>query len=513
MKTPAFFLLAALAGCAQVATQPVAPPAREDATQLTARHFDSIRESPPRLGAFLREMPKGADLHNHLSGAIWAEDFLEWAVQDGDCVDRATSKLVAPPCDAAQGRPAAAEALRDHKLYRQIVDAWSMRDFIATSGDSGHDHFFDSFDKFHLVSMAHRGDMLARAAHQAAQDNVLYLELMDTLADAPIRELVKNLSWDGDLARAHAQLQPGMATVLSKAKDELDSARRRMREDLHCDTAQADAGCEVQVRYLYQVLRGFPPALVFTQLLTGFELAGSDPRVVGLNMVMPEDGRISMRDYRLQMAMLDYLHGQFPDVAVSLHAGELSPTMVPPDGLRFHIRAAIEQGHARRIGHGVDVMHEDDPHGLLREMAARHVLVEICPTSNRSILGIAGADHPLPTYLAAHVPLAIATDDEGVSRSNLSREFAIAASSWDLSYATLKTMARNSLEYAFVAGSSLWVAPDKYEPAGACADEAPGAQTPGARCAKFLAGSEKARLQWKLEAQFRQFENAIAAGR
>ena len=57
------------------------------------------------------------------------------------------------------------------------------------------------------------------------------------------------------------------------------------------------------------------------------------------------------------------------------------------------------------------------------------MLVEICPTSNRNILGITGADHPLPAYLAAHVPLAIATDDEGVSRSDLTREFALAASS------------------------------------------------------------------------------------
>jgi hypothetical protein len=512
MKTSAFVLAAALAGCAQVATQP-STPAPDDAAHITARYFDSIRESPPQLGAFLRAMPKGADLHNHLSGAIWAEDFLEWAARDGDCVDRATSKLIAPPCDAAQGRPPVAAAFRDDRLYRQLVDAWSMRDFVAASGESGHDHFFDTFGRFHLVSSAHRGDMLARAAHQAAQDNVLYLELMDTLADSPIRGLVKNVSWDGDFAHAHEQLQPGMATVLATAKDELDAARRRMREDLRCDSAQADAGCKVEVRYLYQVLRGLAPAQVFAQLLTGFELASSDPRVVGLNMVMPEDGRVSMRDYRLQMAMLDYLHGRFPDVAISLHAGELSPTMVPPDGLRFHIRAAIEQGHARRIGHGVDVMHEDDPHGLLREMAAGHVLVEICPTSNRSILGIGGADHPLPVYLAAGVPLAIATDDEGVSRSNLSREFAIAAGSWNLSYATLKTMARNSLEYAFVAGPSLWVAPDKHEPVGACAHEAAGAQTPGARCAKFLAGSEKARLQWQLEGEFRRFEDAVAAGR
>lgn len=65
--------------------------------------------------------------------------------------------------------------------------------------------------------------------------------------------------------------------------------------------------------------------------------------------------------------------------------------------VRLPIRTSIGQGHAQHIGHGVDIMHEDRPRELLREMARRHVPVEICPTSNRSLRGI---DHPLPIYLA-----------------------------------------------------------------------------------------------------------------
>ena len=506
------FAFAALAGCTQVARQPTRP-APTDPVQATAAQFDAIRHSPPLLDAFLRAMPKGADLHNHLAGAIYAEDLLDWAAHDGDCIERATYAAVAPPCDAAQGRPPAAAAFGDDALYRQIIDAWSMRDFVPRNGESGHDHFFDTFGKFHQVTQTHRGDMLARALHQAARDNAIYVELMDTLADAEVRALAARTPWNGDFAHAHAALQPGMAGVVARARGELDNSSRRMRRDLRCGSAQADPGCGVEVRFLYQVLRGFPAPRVFAQMLAGFELAAVDARVVGINLVMPEDGHLSMRDFREQMAMLDYLHAQFPRVHISLHAGELSPTLVPPDGLRFHIRDSIEHGHAQRIGHGVDVMHEDDPRSLLREMASKHVLVEICPTSNRSILGIGGADHPLPVYLAAHVPLAIATDDEGVSRSDLTREFAIAAASWHLSYATLKTMARNSLEYAFLGGASVWNSPDGFVPVSACAHDVPGAAPPAPACAAFLAGSEKARLQWRLEAQLRDFEASIAAGR
>ena len=78
---------------------------------------------------------------------------------------------------------------------------------------------------------------------------------------------------------------------------------------------------------------------------------------------------MAMSEYNRQMHMLDYLHSVYPRVHISLHAGELAPGLVPPEGLRFHIREAVELGHAERIGHGVDVMYESDPRALLREMA------------------------------------------------------------------------------------------------------------------------------------------------
>ncbi len=104
-------------------------------------------------------------------------------------------------------------------------------------------------------------------------------------------------------------------------------------------------------------------------MLFGALLSQADPRVVGLNFVAPEDDPVSLADYTLQMRMLEYLHGAMPDTNVSLHAGELTLGLVPPEDLRFHVRQAVELGHAKRIGHGVDVMYESILLGLLREMA------------------------------------------------------------------------------------------------------------------------------------------------
>jgi adenosine deaminase len=150
------------------------------------------------------------------------------------------------------------------------------------------------------------------------------------------------------------------------------------------------------------------------------------------------------------MSMIDKLHADFPNARITLHAGELAPGMVPAEALRSHIRQSVEAGHAQRIGHGVDVLGEDDSAGLLREMAQRHILVEIALTSNDLILGVRGARHPLHAYLAAGVPVALVTDDAGVSRSDMTQEFVKAVEEQHLDYRTLKRMVQNSLEYAFV---------------------------------------------------------------
>ena len=83
-------------------------------------------------------------------------------------------------------------------------------------------------------------------------------------------------------------------------------------------------------------------------------------------------------------------------------------------------------------------------------MARRKVLVEICLTSNDLILGVRGQQHPLPAYMRYGVPVALATDDQGVARSDMTHEYLRAAEGFGLSYSDLKHLARQSLEYSFL---------------------------------------------------------------
>src|SRR6476620_842878 len=47
--------------------------------QAASDKFDGLLTDPTGLAAFLKDMPKGGDLHNHLSGAVYAETSLDWA--------------------------------------------------------------------------------------------------------------------------------------------------------------------------------------------------------------------------------------------------------------------------------------------------------------------------------------------------------------------------------------------------------------------------------------------------
>jgi hypothetical protein len=151
-------------------------------------------------------------------------------------------------------------------------------------------------------------------------------------------------------------------------------------------------------------------------------------------------------------------------------------------------------------------MYEDNPYDLLKELARRKVMIEICLTSNDTILGIRKEHHPLKTYLEYGVPVAIGTDDEGVARSEISREFLKAAEEHGLGYIQLKAMARTSLQHAFISGASLWADGRKFIPVPPCTKDAR-LKEPSGACKQYLAASEKARLQWKLEEQFKSFEN------
>jgi adenosine deaminase len=504
---------------------PTAPAAKSQEARATRAYNAAVHAGPLAVQAFLAEFPKGADLHFHLGAGVYAETLIRVAAEDKVCIDPAGPKFArdekggtihepcAPPLVAASSLNGSNLAPAQQDFYDKIIDAFSMRNFVATPGFSGHDQFFSTFDKFGGLDKKHLGDWIDEITRRSAAQNQQYLELMQTPPFGHAARIAYAAGWNPDFtAMRQTLLDHGLRDEIAADRAEVQEAidtRSRMQ---HCDTPEALPACKVQVRFIYQVLRAFAPEQVFAQTLLGFEtvqqaIEQHSDDWVGINFVQPEDYMVAMRDYTLQMKMVEYLHRVYPKVHITLHAGELSPGMVPPEGMKFHIRQAVEIAHAERIGHGVDAMYETDAPGLLKELALKHVMVEINLTSNEGILGITGDKHPFRYYRAARVPVALSTDDQGVSRIDITHEYVRAANDYRLTYSDLKQLARTGMEHNFLPGESLWAASDIFSaPAAACKGQVLGGDKPSVKCKTFLGESEKAAAQWELERRFREFE-------
>jgi aminodeoxyfutalosine deaminase len=99
------------------------------------------------------------------------------------------------------------------------------------------------------------------------------------------------------------------------------------------------------------------------------------------------------------------------------HAGELGD----PEA----VRTALDLLSSHRIRHGIAAAR--DP-GLAREIAARGVVLDVCPISNLRTGAVASlAEHPLPELIAAGVSCSVSTDDPAMFGTDLTGDYAAAA--------------------------------------------------------------------------------------
>ena len=472
------------------------------------RAFHEAKSDPVELRRFLYAMPKGGDLHNHLDGAIYAENFINWAAEDGKCVDLKTLAILEPPCDVGAQRPPVADIRDDGDRVNRLVDAFSVRNY-GRREVSGHNQFFSTFARFAGAAAGREGDMLAEASARAARQNMPYLELMQSYGMFKAQFLA-NDSERFDPSQPVQQLldSPTISELVNDTVNRLNAIEARWRTVLDCGGPKADAGCGVTVRYLAQVIRTRPRRQVLAQTVLAARLIAADDRYVGLNFVAPEDHPITLRDHRWQMEQIAAATATLPadQRRITLHAGELALGLVPPEHLGKHVREALEIAGARRIGHGVDIVHDPAYPELMTWMAANGIAVEINLTSNDVILGIKNDRHPFQSYRKYGVPLTLSTDDEGVSRIDLTHEYRRAVETYGLNYPDVKQLSRNALSYSFLPGDNLFADPAAARAVDSCRRALASGSGPEGDCGAFLNRSEKARLQWDLERRFRVFE-------
>jgi hypothetical protein len=264
-------------------------------TAATAAWLEQAKLRPPLLRAFLQAMPKGGDLHLHLSGAVYAEKLIGWAVDEGLCVETIgyTLQECPDPTLMVNNTRPLGDVISSDSDFGRVVDAWSLRNHTPESG-SGHDQFFDAFPKISAVTSRRTPDLLAAVAQDAAAQNVGYLEIMLTVNDPAPPPLDFAIATGGhprdsfEAAAdrlATANLAERVAQGLASLEAEIAEAGRLAG----CPAYEPYRICDVEVRFIQQINRNNPPARVLAAMFWAFALAAADGPVVGVNMVGPED--------------------------------------------------------------------------------------------------------------------------------------------------------------------------------------------------------------------------------
>ncbi len=452
----------ALAATLLLASTAYAAPSTNEAA--TARHLASLlsgaEPKTAELTMFFSQMPKGGDLHHHYSGAIYAEQYLSWLDKQNYCVDKNTYRIVTDKAlvTAQRALPPAsrtclgtAEVMNDDYTYRELLQRWSSKDFDNHGGvqPPPDRQFFSTFGYFNDLAATNTNEGLLTLKKRAIEENVLYIETVFELAP-----FAQDAAFDSKVLKAgvtDAELAESMRAWRAALESNADFAKTISAYSASATAAAANVDdARFTMRYQGYVLRFFSPSMVFSSMVSGFKAAKQNPLIVGLNIVGQESNHIAMRDYALHMKMFQFLKKEFPDVKLALHAGELALGDVPPEGLRFHIDQALNVAGADRIGHGLDLAHENNAAAIMKTMRERDIPVEVNLTSNAFISGIKGENHPITLYRKYGVPYVISTDDAGVTRHTLAQEYMLFASRYKPDYAEMKKASYNSVRYAFL---------------------------------------------------------------
>ncbi|WP_062268329.1 hypothetical protein [Endozoicomonas arenosclerae] len=512
-----------------------------EAFQQTSSYFDHIRNHRPALQAFMNQLPKGGNLHHHLMGAIEPKEIIDIAIERKLCID------------ASQHFAECEGSLQTVKEY---VDQEENRESlikqlrVPDSSDTTQVRNWHFFNYFPLVAALFDGvdaDFVSFIREKAAVDGLTYLESMiywnEATGPDQLFALINDFpAPDPDSTssledfRAKLVALPAFQTQLQLAAKEVANALKVSDDHLKCAAKPAQAACSVTVRFLHEIHRTDTLPRVYAQMIFAFELAqqslsSNDPQVLGINIVGPENNETALNDYLSHMKMLSFLknNNSYPLVSnhISLHAGELVKATVEDFYYRTTLANAIQMVQPNRIGHGLSLMAQDclklsstgnEEYAncsaeLLDIMLKQDIAIEIPFTSNQRLNGIGPKEkHPFPVYAGNKIAVTLATDDPGILKVDLTSQFVEAVYGFSpdqttnsilLSFDQIIEFARNSLEFSFLPGQSLWVKGDpsaRYQQrVTACLD------LDSEACNNFVSSNTKARLQRDHELKLAEF--------
>ena len=397
--------------------------------------FDELKKSGSAedLYRVLYAMPKGGDLHNHLFGANFSEWWYELALAQEERGYEYYTKVRIENC-VAYGSDE----------YGQSPYYLMFRNIMAVHYDDLSDCEKQEYKLLEDLNEEEKAGWLASIRlDKPYEGRDEFFEMnwprLNALTGNPwlrAESLVRNMQAFGAEGVMYVETQVFIGGSLNPDGTAItpEQAVDILRERLQDEDALATG---VTVRMQVSIMRFSEIAENYLRAAYKFVYDHSD-LFVAVNMVGREDND---KGYPLRfLESLRELRKQFGGVKLSIHAGEV-------DEPNYHVRDTLLLG-AARIGHGVNLISDDDTMRLMRHGP---YLVEINLISNLLLQYVSSYDqHPFPEYLRTGIPVALSTDDRGMWDSTMTDEFFVAVSEFNLSWDEVKTLSRNSLQYAFV---------------------------------------------------------------
>lgn len=403
----------------------------------------------PQHRAWLLDLPK-ADLHRHLGG----------------CLDRAAQRRVAQAIwDATSG----AERDRAMACVGPLLEArgdwpWAWPEQLRSADDT---------------------DGRARAAAGAA----LLLHAPDALLERNLREttLPRVALKDHPQGGFTRYERPGELTGSAQLAH---PAALEVYAQALVEQARAEGLTYMEVRGSPQKYRPQAPVEFVRELEAALRRAGAATSAVATNQPAGQDGpRVGFLwivDRRQRDSVGPVVrnavaaHARLPDFVLGLDmagdegthdpaslAGEFAPAFEACMRITIHagegepaanIWQAAYHLHADRIGHGLTLSEHPV---LAKRFRDRGIALELCPTSNREVVGYADPAHPetagrpeypLRRFLEAGLPLMLCTDNPGISRTTLADEYLAAArmSAGGLTLWETLALIRQAFSHAFL---------------------------------------------------------------
>ncbi|MDO6539799.1 adenosine deaminase [Alteromonas stellipolaris] len=391
--------------------------------------FENFKKTatPRQMYQFLQAMPKGGELHHHLSGS----GFSEWWYELG--------------ADPTQnGGYTYYTQVSDRKCQSDKQSALRFHTISETTWMTLPDCLQQNYTELALLNENQKQDFMdSIRLHTPSEGREEFFsthwQRLNELTANPIlvsKILLRNMQeyQKENLQYLETQVNVRYAKKPDGSPYDPDEALAVYTDMLASKEAQAT---QVTVRLQYALVRFLPNAEAQLEWIYSFVDKHRDI-YVGINLVGREDDKNGHP--KRFASTLRTLRAHYPKILLAFHAGE-------SETADSNVRDTLLLG-AERIGHGLNTIFDPDTLLLMRNS---HYLIEINLISNLLLDYVPNYEsHPFPEYLRTGIPTALSTDDRGMFDSTLTDEFYIAVTEFNLSWEELLTLGTNSLQYSFL---------------------------------------------------------------